>query len=904
MPTTKEVLEILVDANVQGFVSGMEKAGLAAQKNIGGAEDKIDKMAGKMQSYGAAMVGAAGVAAVGLGKLASMAGEAEVAQAKLDNSIANSSQNFRDNGAALNDLASSLQKVTAADDESIKGAEALLVQFGLTEDQVTNLTPLVVDLSRKMGVDMDTAAKAVAKSATGSATALNKMGINVKALGEGSTDAERTMSALQKTVGGFAQSEAQTFSGQMAIAKNLLSEIGEQVGVGAAGTLKDIVGGFNGLAGRLTEVNPGLTSAVGSFLTLSSIGVGGLGALSFAAGSFLKMRENLSGLSDKLKTTDGEMSKFGKGLAAVGTAAAFAAITYAIIEVGNQFNKGSQDAKAFGDALRVLSGAANGDQFASFSAAVNANVGTLDEWSQKLDGVGEISSKTDGALASLAGSPIFGPVLKVANELWGNDADLIADVGDAAKGAKIDLNQLGETLDKVNESGSLVALKAFRAQLDAVKPANDAQRKELENQKARADEFIESATNQSAAQRNLEVETKNATAAARTQALATGQTADGLQQVSATAEDLKDKQNELALSTAGITQAFQINQAAAKGFAGAFDVVTNSANGLIDASQSVGEAMKAFKAGADGTAATMAALPTNGIDPATAALGGYTEEQNKAIDAFQQYGTAVQKNLAAQLAAGASYDQVREQAAGYEAFLRDYLVNTLGVAADKVDGYIQQLGLTPDQVNTEIKLSGVEQARQQLQVLQGDFDSLPAEKRSEIYAAISRNDWTGALQIYNNFKDKTVQVDINTRVNAQIGQNKSGVPYNIPTIENATQTDINGNGIIGQANGGILKFAAGGMRENHMAQIAPAGAMRLWAEPETGGESYIPLAPSKRKRSMSIWQRTGELLGAQTGRTSGVAIGSINITEASNARLTAAELVRVQRDEAFLMGVS
>jgi hypothetical protein len=890
MPTTKELLEIVVDANVQGFVSGMEKAGLAAQKNLGDAEGKVDKMAGRMQSYGAAMVGGASIAAVGLGKLAMMAGEAEVAQAKLDNSIANSSQTFRDNGAALGELASSLQKVTAADDESIKGAQALLVQFGLTEDQVANLTPLVVDLSRKMGIDMDSAAKAVGKSATGSATALNKMGINVKSLGEGSTDAERTLSALQKAVGGFATAEGQTFNGQLTIMKNQLSEIGEQVGVGAAGTLRSIVGGAVSLTGALNDVNPGLSSAVGSFLTLSSIGVGGLGAISFAAGSFLKMRENLSGLSDKLKTTDGQMSGFGKGLAAAGSAAAIAAITYAVIEVGNQFNKGSQDAKAFGDALRVLSGAAEGDQFANFSAAVNANVGTLDDWSQKLDGVGEISSTTDAALASLAGNPVFGPVIRIANELWGNDADLIADVGDAAKGAKIDLNQLGETLDKVNESGSLTALKGFRAQLDAVRPANDAQRKELEEQKARADEFIQSATNQSAAQRNLEAETKNSTSAARKQALQTGQTADGLQQVSATAEDLKDKQNELTLSTAGITQAFTINQAAAKGFAGAFDVVTNSANGLIDASQSVGEAMKAFKAGADGTAAAMAALPTNGIDPATAALGGYTEEQNKAIDAFQQYGAAVQKNLAAQLASGASYDQVRQQAAGYEAFLRDYLVNTLGVAADKVDGYIQQLGLTPDQVNTQITLSGAEQAKQQLQVLQGDFDSLPAEKRSEIYAAISRNDWTGALQIYNQFRDKQVTVGVKL-VGPKPGLgNPFGFFTGLPQVQ--------------QADGGILKFAAGGMTENRIAQIAPAGAMRLWAEPETGGESYIPLAPSKRKRSMAIWQKTGELLGAQTGRTSGVAIGSINITESQNARLTAAELVRVQRDEAFLMGVS
>lgn len=43
------------------------------------------------------------------------------------------------------------------------------------------------------------------------------------------------------------------------------------------------------------------------------------------------------------------------------------------------------------------------------------------------------------------------------------------------------------------------------------------------------------------------------------------------------------------------------------------------------------------------------------------------------------------------------------------------------------------------------------------------------------------------------------------------------------------------------ANGNIFKaFAAGGL-ENHVAQIAPAGANRLWAEPETPGPAYIPL---------------------------------------------------------------
>jgi hypothetical protein len=70
-----------------------------------------------------------------------------------------------------------------------------------------------------------------------------------------------------------------------------------------------------------------------------------------------------------------------------------------------------------------------------------------------------------------------------------------------------------------------------------------------------------------------------------------------------------------------------------------------------------------------------------------------------------------------------------------------------------------------------------------------------------------------------------------------------------------------GGSTFGEADGGVVHYYAGGGFENHAAQIAPAGAMRLWAEPETGGEAYIPLAPSKRARSKAIWEETGRMLG-------------------------------------------
>ncbi|WP_280244934.1 phage tail tape measure protein [Nocardia abscessus] len=54
-------------------------------------------------------------------------------------------------------------------------------------------------------------------------------------------------------------------------------------------------------------------------------------------------------------------------------------------------------------------------------------------------------------------------------------------------------------------------------------------------------------------------------------------------------------------------------------------------------------------------------------------------------------------------------------------------------------------------------------------------------------------------------------------------------------------------------------FADGG--EDHSAQIAPAGDLRVWGEPETGGEAYIPLGAAKRVRSLALLRRVADRFG-------------------------------------------
>lgn len=67
-----------------------------------------------------------------------------------------------------------------------------------------------------------------------------------------------------------------------------------------------------------------------------------------------------------------------------------------------------------------------------------------------------------------------------------------------------------------------------------------------------------------------------------------------------------------------------------------------------------------------------------------------------------------------------------------------------------------------------------------------------------------------------------------------------------------------------EAQGGVVDYyAQGGVREQHVAQIAGAGAWRVWAEPETGGEAYIPLSAAKRSRSEAILDDVARRFGGR-----------------------------------------
>ena len=81
-----------------------------------------------------------------------------------------------------------------------------------------------------------------------------------------------------------------------------------------------------------------------------------------------------------------------------------------------------------------------------------------------------------------------------------------------------------------------------------------------------------------------------------------------------------------------------------------------------------------------------------------------------------------------------------------------------------------------------------------------------------------------------------------------------------PEIFSFMGTNVAKGGVMN--GGGVQTFAKGG--ERHVAQLAKGGTWRLWAEPETGGEAYIPLHHGRpTPRDLAILDRVATMFGYQ-----------------------------------------
>jgi tape measure domain-containing protein len=200
--------------------------------------------------------------------------------------------------------------------------------------------------------------------------------------------------------------------------------------------------------------------------------------------------------------------------------------------------------------------------------------------------------------------------------------------------------------------------------------------------------------------------------------------------------------------------------------------------------------------------------------------------------------------LSAQAAQGASEDDLKAtMESGRQQFIA--VAEQMGLNETQANNLADSYGLIPANVATLMQANGFDTSEAAAKRVKDAIDQVPSNKGVSV-----------TVDAYGAFRTLD---ELNSYLN-QLGNKEISV----------------GGGAAGyygfrQANGGVVDyFARGGMSENHVAQIASAGSMRVWAEPETGGEAYIPLAASKRQRSLSIWAATGKRLGVQGFADGGV----------------------------------
>ncbi|WP_042389704.1 phage tail tape measure protein [Streptacidiphilus melanogenes] len=228
-----------------------------------------------------------------------------------------------------------------------------------------------------------------------------------------------------------------------------------------------------------------------------------------------------------------------------------------------------------------------------------------------------------------------------------------------------------------------------------------------------------------------------------------------------------------------------------------------------------------------------------------AAEGPMQTAWEQAVKAGEQYGlTAAQaKELAAQMQFIPSNLAITLGVSGFDATTSDLML---------VAGYQGHL----DQGATIHTAAITDQATKDLQALGFKVATLP-NRQVEITIPDTQafNALNGIINKLNSVQSRTVDVTV------------------------AYHSTGNGRFLLPNADGNIYpggtptirRFANGG--EDHSAQIAPGGAWRMWAEPETGGEAYIPLGASKRPRSKALLEQVARMMG---GRVAWFAGGGIS----------------------------
>jgi predicted nucleic acid-binding Zn-ribbon protein len=415
----------------------------------------------------------------------------------------------------------------------------------------------------------------------------------------------------------------------------------------------------------------------------------------------------------------------------------------------------------------------------------------------------------------------------------------------------VSLSDVDRTLASLSKSGNISALSKAIAVLETNTKGSKQELKDLaEVVKPYKEQVRDSAG-----------ATAQATIAQREQTKAVQESIDAFDSQEATFEGIQKTVADYEKKIRSLDDAYEAAQTGAKAFGDSIERSTELDN-LAGAAVNVSERLRTITA-------DLSALPKSfqdAFDPAK-----ITEGSGKAIESLLAIGDAVTKQFQTLIVSG------NEQLIpGLAAQYRDTITKALqaaGIPPDQIKQYLGLAGLNDEQIQVALKVTQVEEqlalVKQRLALFQTDLSEAPQEVRVEIDKALLAGDTARANALIDQAtRPRTVSVYVATPLEQQY--NTRGV-----TAERTAQRQ------------GRRSALGGPLAKGQMSMVN-----------EMGAEMFVPSSSGfvmDSDDSKALVRGVEAMLAGGGGST-------INVYETASPRQTATEVVRKQRDAAYLIG--
>jgi hypothetical protein len=306
-----ERLALLIDINGASAVAEMNKVGAAAERELGKAEDRTQRMGTKFQQVGVGMMATA--ATIGAGLYAAGQSAADLEQA-----VGGTEAVFAGSSKALDAWAKSADTSAGLSEEAARRLTTqiggALQGLGFAQEEAAQksieLTQIGADLAATYGGTTVDSVQALGSALRGEFDPMEQFNVFLKqseidakavelGLAETTTEvdknarAQATLAMITEQSGAaqgqFAR-ESETVSGKMAIAAAETENAKAAIGAGFMPVMAQVSGVLGGAATKFSEFNEETGGAAASVLTYGTLALGAVGALSTLVGTVIKAK--------------------------------------------------------------------------------------------------------------------------------------------------------------------------------------------------------------------------------------------------------------------------------------------------------------------------------------------------------------------------------------------------------------------------------------------------------------------------------------------------------------------------------------------------------------------------------------------------------------------------------------